>query len=189
MRYEISEEVEREMVLGVQRGDNASFKRLYELYKDRVFSLCIHMTGDSEEAKELTQQIFVKVHTHSRSFAFKSSFRTWLFRLCMNTCLDYLRQRKRRRAPEEDADKSLSAQHFSTIEERIDRDHIALIVRNTIQDLSPKLREVIVLRYLEGLSYEEMADVLEVSSGTVASRLNLSHKVLAKKLHYLRGVL
>ncbi|MGH9845510.1 MAG: RNA polymerase sigma factor [Blastocatellia bacterium] len=142
------------------------------------------MTGDAEMAKDLTQEIFLKVFRDLRAFRFESSFSSWLYRLATNTCLNALRSRRTRRevdieevlgTPAEiDADCRLEQQ-------QVDRS-IQRAVRKAILSLKPPLRAVIVLRYIENLSYGEIAEALSCSEGTVASRLSRAHRLLERKL-------
>src|SRR5207244_2615638 len=117
-----------------------------------------------------------------------SEFTTWLYRLVINSCLDERRKQKRFLPVAEFAPTS-KAVYRKSPETRYERREIAGSVRAAIGGLKPKMRLPIFLKYIEGLSYEEIAEVLGCSKGTVASRLNRAHKALAKKLSHLRGEL
>lgn len=175
------------VIQACQQGDREAFRLLFEAYKDRVFSIARYSLGDEAGADDVTQQIFVKLFTCIGQFRGDSEFTTWLYRLVINSCLDE-RRRRRRFLPVEEFT-PMSKVHTKPAETRYERREIAGSVREAIGGLKPKMRLPILLKYIEGLSYEEIAAVLGCSKGTVASRLNRAHKALAKKLGHLRGEL
>lgn len=174
------------VITACQEGDREAFRLLFEAYKDRVFSIACYSLGNEAAADDITQQIFVKLFTRIGQFRGDSEFSTWLYRLVINSCLDERRKQKRF-LPVEDFT-PMPVQRKSP-ETKYERREIAGSVREAIGGLKPKMRLPILLKYIEGLSYEEIAAVLGCSKGTVASRLNRAHKALAKKLSYLRGEL
>ena len=171
-----------------QEGDREAFRLLFEAYKDRVFSIACYALGDKTAADDITQQIFVKLFTRIGQFRGDSEFTTWLYRLVINACLDE-RRRQRRLLPVAEFLPMSKAAYRKSPEPGYERREIAGSVREAIGGLKPKMRLPILLKYIEGLSYEEIAAVLGCSKGTVASRLNRAHKALAKKLGHLRGEL
>ena len=171
-----------------QEGDREAFRLLFEAYKDRVFSIACYSLGDKTAADDITQQIFVKLFTRIGQFRGDSEFTTWLYRLVINACLDE-RRRQRRLLPVAEFLPMSKAAYRKSPEPGYERREIAGSVREAIGGLKPKMRLPILLKYIEGLSYEEIAAVLGCSKGTVASRLNRAHQALAKKLGHLRGEL
>jgi RNA polymerase sigma-70 factor (ECF subfamily) len=169
-----------------QQGDREAFRLLFEAYKDRVYSIACYSLGDKTAADDVTQQIFVKLFTRIGQFRGDSEFTTWLYRLVINSCLDE-RRKQRRFLPVEEFTPMTAFR--KSPETGYERREIAGSVREAIDGLKPKMRLPIMLKYIEGLSYEEISEVLGCSKGTVASRLNRAHKALAKKLNYLRGEL
>ncbi len=170
-----------------QRGDLEAFRTLYESYKDTVYSIALNFSGGNEEAaKDIAQDVFVKLFSSLKSFRGSSNFSTWLFRVVVNACMDEHRKR-RRFVPLEDSvpPEKIMASHSQ--ERDAVRRQLADEVAIAIAELSPKLRLPIVLRYVQDLSYEEIARVLGCSAGTVASRLNRGHKFLARRLGHLRS--
>ncbi|MDX6382705.1 MAG: polymerase sigma-70 factor, subfamily [Blastocatellia bacterium] len=176
------------VIQACKEGDREAFRLLFEAYKDRVFSIACYSLGDEAAADDITQQIFVKLFTRIGQFRGDSEFTTWLYRLVINSCLDERRKQKRF-LPVEDFSVMSKAVFRKSPETRYERREIAGSVRDAIDGLKPRMRLPIMLKYIEGLSYEEIAEVLGCSKGTVASRLNRAHKALAKKLSYLRGEL
>jgi len=176
----------REVVESCQRGDEDAFRVLFETHKDRVYSIALRYAGDSAAAMDIAQDTFLKLLSTIRQFRGDSTFESWLYRLVVNSCLDYHRKRRRLlplvddmldvlRAPRE------GALHDLLREEQEDR------VQQVVAQLPEEQRIVVVLRYTEGLSYEEIADVLGCRRGTVASRLNRAHKALERRLSHLRS--
>jgi RNA polymerase sigma-70 factor, ECF subfamily len=170
-----------------QRGDREAFRTLYESHKDAVYSIALNFSGGNEEAaKDIAQDVFLKLFSSLKSFRGSSNFSTWLFRVVVNACMDEHRKRKRF-VPLEGSvppEKIVSSQ---SQERDAWQKQLASEVGTAVAALSPKLRLPIVLRYVQGLSYEEIARVLHCSAGTVASRLNRGHKFLARRLTHLRG--
>jgi RNA polymerase sigma-70 factor (ECF subfamily) len=170
-----------------QQGDRDAFQILFETYKDKVFSIAIYSTGgDRAVAEDVTQQIFLKLFTAIRQFRGDSEFTTWLYRLVVNACLDERRRRKRW-LPWGEAVTTTNPSTRKPQEQQFDRLEVTAAVREAIAELKPNFRLPILLKYIEGLSYEEIATVMGCSKGTVASRLNRGHSQLAKRLAHLNN--
>src|SRR5262245_42331589 len=176
-----------QVIQACQQGDRDAFQSLFEAYKDKVFSIAVYSSGgDRTVAEDVTQQIFLKLFTAIRQFRGESEFTTWLYRLVVNACLDEKRRRRRLLpwgetvAVRNSSDKKPQEKHYARLE-------VAEAVREAINELKPKFRLPILLKYIEGLSYEEIASVMGCSKGTVASRLNRGHSQLAKRLSHLNN--
>jgi RNA polymerase sigma-70 factor (ECF subfamily) len=182
------DEITERVIEACQQGDREAFRLLFETYQDKVYSISLYyFKGDETSAKDVTQQVFLKLMTKIEQFRRDAEFTTWLYRLAVNACMD--EQRKRRRFLPF-GDRFEMGGHMiekSSQEARYERVEIADSVKAAIGELKPKLRLPILLKYVEGLSYEEMAGVLNCSKGTIASRLNRGHKILARRLSSLRG--
>ncbi|MGI9108285.1 MAG: RNA polymerase sigma factor [Pyrinomonadaceae bacterium] len=175
------------VVESCQGGDREAFRLLFETHKDKVYSIALYFFGgDAALAADTTQQVFLKLFTRIGQFRHQAEFTTWLYRLTTNTCID--EQRKRRRFYPFPAPVSGTRVHaLPAAEQRYQRIEIADSVREAIGALKPKLRITILLKYFEELSYEEIGTILNCSTGTVASRLNRGHRILAQRLNHLRG--
>jgi RNA polymerase sigma-70 factor (ECF subfamily) len=181
-------EVGDQLIAACQRGDKAAFGLLFEAYKDKVYSIAIHFFhGDETAAKDITQQVFLKLFTKVQQFRHRADFGTWLYRLVVNACMDEQRHRGRFVAFDDITDLWSNWTQRETPDEPLVRQEVVDLVQDAVAKLKPKLRMAILLKYFEDLSYEEMARVLGCSTGTVASRLNRAHKVLARKLAHLRS--
>jgi RNA polymerase sigma-70 factor (ECF subfamily) len=179
--------VDEQTLDACRRGDSEAFRQLFEIYKDRVYSIAVaFFDGDDAAAKDITQQVFLKLMTRVGQFQNRSQFSTWLYRLVTNSCLD--RKRALRRFVFFGAMTEIEAKpQRGSIEDRFIRREIEASVQSAIAALKPKLRMAVLLKYFEDLSYEEIAAALGCSKGTVASRLNRAHQILARKLAHLRS--
>ncbi|MGH9928290.1 MAG: RNA polymerase sigma factor [Pyrinomonadaceae bacterium] len=179
--------VDERVIEACQAGDREAFRLLFETYKDRVFSIAVYsFGGDEAAAGDVAQQIFLKLLTSIGQFRGDSAFTTWLYRLVINACMDEHRKRRRFLAFGESSPVSKLGERRPQ-EKRYAKLEIADAVQAAISELKPKLRMAILLKYVEDLSYEEIASVLGCAKGTVASRLNRGHQALARKLAHLRN--
>jgi RNA polymerase sigma-70 factor (ECF subfamily) len=173
-----------------RRGEKAVFEELVLKYQDKVYNLCSHMLADSHEAEDAAQDTFIKAYRKLKDFTPEASFYTWLYRIAVNTCLDY----KKRPFFESLFRKTDEGEEY--IEEPASDDlspgdlyeskRLGLALRSSLGKLSLKLRTVIILKEIEGFSYEEIADILEVSTGTVKSRISRAREELKVLLKNFR---
>ena len=180
----------RETVIeACRRGDRDAFRLLFEKHKDRVYSVALYFFGgDEATACDVTQAVFLKLFTRIGQFHGESEFATWLYRLTTNACVDESRRRRRFLQFGEGVEVR-EPRDKPTHEDALARAEAAREVKRAVAALRPKLRVVMLLKYFEELSYEEIAAVVGCSKGTVASRLNRGHKILARKLGHLRPAL
>ncbi|HEY0407284.1 MAG TPA: sigma-70 family RNA polymerase sigma factor [Pyrinomonadaceae bacterium] len=182
--------IDERVIEACRRGDREAFRLLFEAYKDRVYSISLYyFQGDEASARDVAQQVFLKLMTKIEQFRRDAEFTTWLYRLVANACADEQRRRRRFIFFGDGFEMSGRAAEKSSQEEHYARVELADSVKVAIGELRPKLRLPILLRYIEGLSYDEMAAALNCSKGTIASRLNRGHKILARRLAHLRGTL
>ncbi len=193
------EDPDRDLVKACQNPGSEDFEpafsALYEKYRDRVFNIAWRVTGDPVEAMDVCQETFTMLLRKISSFHFDSKFSSWLYRIVVNSSIDSKRKSGSRRRREvefphfqdEDRPFSLEDPASQAPEEEVVQKEREEIVQGAIQKLSPKLRAVVVLRYVQGLSYEEVATILQVSLGTVKSRLARAHLALNRSLAPLLG--
>jgi RNA polymerase sigma-70 factor (ECF subfamily) len=180
-------EVGPETIDACRRGDRAAFRTVYNAYKDRVFSIALYtLHGNADLAADVTQQVFVKLMNSIAKFRGDSEFSTWLYRLVTNACLDAQRRLKSRSLAV-DSNVLETLPDPASLEKAFARTQTAELVKRAVSALPSKLRLAMLLRYFDELSYEEIAVALNCSRGTVASRLNRGHRLLAKSLAHLRG--
>ena len=179
--------IDERVIEACRQGDREAFGLLFEAYKDRVFSIAVYsFNGDEAAAGDVASQIFLKLMTNIGQFRGDSAFTTWLYRLVVNACTDE-RRRRSRFLPFGESVAASRIEDRRPQEKNFARNEMADAVKVAIGELKPKLRLPILLKYMEGLSYEEIAAVLGCSIGTVGSRLNRGHKALAGRLAHLRG--
>src|SRR5678816_2525030 len=176
----------QEVVEACQGGDDDAFRVLFETHKDRVYSIALRYSGDSAAAMDIAQDTFVKLLSSIRQFRGDSSFESWLYRMVVNTCLDYHRKRRRFLPMVDEALDVFRPSNETALHDML-REEQAERVQQVVAQLPEDQRIVVVLRYTEGRSYEEIADLLGCRRGTVASRLNRAHKALERRLSHLRS--
>ena len=184
---QVKSAIDESVILACQQGDRDALRLLFEEYKDRVYSVALYsLSGNEAAAADVTQQVFLKLISRISQFRGDAEFATWLYRLVVNTCWDERRKERRLVQFAEFGVVTNSGREPSQTT-RYAQHELSEHVQTAIAELSPKLRLPILLKYIEGFSYEEIAAVLECSKGTVASRLNRGHKALARRLEWLRG--
>ena len=180
------EDTEQDILEGCRQGNPECFRALFELHKDKVYSVALRFSGEPYEAEDIAQETFVKLFDNIGSFRGSAKFESWLYRMVVNTCLDH-RRRARRILPLFDSlIGSLRAPGRSALDE-VMRAEMSGHVKTAIGGLPPDQRIVVVLRYTQGLSYDEIAEILGCPKGTVASRLNRVHRTLEQRLLSLVG--
>lgn len=178
------------LVERAKRGDLAAFEQLVNQYERKVYSLAYRLMGNHEDANDAAQEAFIRVFRMLPDFRGDSSFATWLFRIVSNACLDELRRRKRQPVTSIDSRIEVSDGEVEreipdaadTPEQALERVEVQKLVQYGIQSLDEDYRSVLVLRDIQGLSYNEVADVLGLTMGTVKSRLNRARAALKEKL-------
>jgi len=174
----------RDVVAACQRGDRDAFQNLFEAYQDKVYSIALRYSGDRAVALDIAQEIFLKLLSGIGEFHGNASFETWLYRVVVNCCLDH-RRRTRRIGLFLENLWGFAAPRQSVLHDLM-RAEMEEQVQRGVASLSPEQRIAVALRYTEGLSYESIAEILDCSTGTVASRLNRAHKILERRLSHLR---
>ena len=181
----MTREQEAMIVRKVLQGDVNAFEKLVTEYEKAVYAIALRMTGNAEDAADMTQEAFIKAYNSLQSFRGDSKFSVWLYRIANNVCLDFLRSRSRKPtvslSVEDDegeeaqldvADESQSPELL--LERRLTRD----AVRRGLEALPPDYKQVLLLREIQGLSYEEIAAALSIEVGTVKSRIFRARKRL-----------
>lgn len=176
----MSDRPDRKLVRGLRRRDEEAFTEMVQKYQHRVYNIVYRILGDKAEAEELAQEVFIAVFKHVDSFRGDSKFSTWLFRIATNRAknrIKYLARRNRDRhqdlddTPESNIEKNPVGGETDRPDRKAMGHELESIMQEGLEELNEKHRTVIVLRDVENLSYEEIADVLEIAEGTVKSRL------------------
>jgi len=164
-------------------GDNEAWEMLVRKYSKRIFNLAYQFSGIYEEAEDMTQEIFLKLFKSLRQYNFKANFEAWFIKLAKNHCIDHYRKskcEKLKRINFNDLERLLS--NNSNPEDDLLRKEKLKIVFNGLKNLSPEIRMVIILRDIQGMSYEEIAQIMELPLGTIKSRINRGRIQLAENL-------
>lgn len=180
---------EPELVARAKTGDQEAFEQLVLENQNRVYSLALRMLGDPEDAQDAAQEAFFHAWRALPAFKGESSFSTWVYRLASNACIDHLRRRKRRRELEaaslsgEDGERDWEpADHQADPALQTEQRMAQEAVEDALRALPPHQREILVLRELSGLSYQEIGQALELDLGTVKSRIARARLALKKIL-------
>ena len=176
------------VVARAQTGDFLAFEELVRRFRNDVFRLAYYFVRDREEAWDLSQEVFIKVHRSLGRFRGEANFKTWLLRITANQCKDYL---KKRRLPTVAFDDRIRAERPSGHlgpRRALEAQEIGEAIQAALQKLPHKHRTAFVLREFEGLTYEEMAQVMQCSLGTVMSRLHHARKKMQRALIQMGAV-
>jgi RNA polymerase sigma-70 factor (ECF subfamily) len=195
------EEQDARLVERIKEGDEEAFKELVENYQRKVYSICYGMLKNPDDSRDVSQEVFIKVYRYIDSFNQESSFYTWLYRITVNMCIDFIRKNSRTTKVEYDdqlahdgeteGDDLLLPSSLGIHPDKVyGRKELRQKMLEAIETLSEKHRTILILREVEGLSYAEMADVLNISKGTVMSRLYHARRYFQQALsEYLGGEL
>ena len=178
---------EKELVRAAQRGDDSAFEELVRTYEKRVYHLALRMCGNVDDAYEVAQEAFLSAWKGMRFFRGDSSFSTWLYRLTSNAAIDFLRRQRRQGGSDgvslDDEDMFLEvADPAPSPHQQAERLELRDALARGLGALSPEHRQVLLLRELQGLTYEEIAAALELDLGTVKSRIARAREKLRKYL-------
>jgi RNA polymerase sigma-70 factor (ECF subfamily) len=175
---------ERDLIERSKKGDPSAFEALVRKYQDRVYNLCRYMLQDPTNAQDAAQDVFLKAYKALKDFRPDSSLYTWIYRIAVTTCLDYRKKSRREAFRTEPLSEDLpSAEPLP--EQLYESGEIPNSIQLALQKLPEKLKAAIVLREIEELSYEEIAEVLHTSTGTVKSRISRAREQLR---HLLKNV-
>lgn len=171
--------IEPELVTKAAGGDMAAFEEIYVRTSGFVYGIALRVLGDRSEAEDVTQEVFIRVYRNLKGFGFRSSLSTWLYRITMNATLNarrrYSRDADRRVEYNDETHGPAQGPDQSEKASRLEREKA---LAKLLENLSPEHRACIVLREIEDLSYEEMADVLHININTVRSRLKRAREAL-----------
>ncbi|MCU7880607.1 MAG: RNA polymerase sigma factor RpoE [Candidatus Thiodiazotropha sp. (ex Lucinoma aequizonata)] len=184
--------IDQELVTRVQQGDKKAFDLLVLKYQQKITNLISRYIRDPHEVLDVTQEAFIKAYRAIPKFRGDSAFYTWLYRIAINTAKNYL-VAQGRRPPSGDVDAEMAEQmdvgvrlkETGTPEHHVLTEEITMTVQKAIDDLPEDLRRAIVLREIEGMSYEEIADAMSCPVGTVRSRIFRAREGIDKKLRPL----
>jgi len=181
---------EKYLLSRAKKGDIEAFEQLIEEYQKKIFNIALKLIGNYDDASELTQEVLIRIYRSIGKFKEQSSFATWIYSITKNVCYDELRKRKNKNIVSLDQDILCGEDEVQrqlpdtgpSPGETVERNETVKIVNEAIQALSTEHKMVIVMRDIEGLSYEDIAKVLDCPEGTVKSRINRARKALKEIL-------
>ncbi|SHF07195.1 RNA polymerase sigma factor [Desulforamulus putei] len=172
-----------------KKGDREAFEHLVQLYENKVYTIAYRLMGNHADAADLAQEAFIKIYQALPNFRGDSSFSTWIYHITVNVCRDELRKRQRR--PTVSLDEPAADGNNNTYEirsaapgpeEMLDRSETQAMIQHCLNTLSDDYRTILVMREIQELSYEEIAEILGCSLGTVKSRLSRARQALKEKI-------
>lgn len=179
MAKETEKDIDFALMRSIQKGDMVAFSSMVDRYKDRLMNVISRMLSSAEEAEDIVQETFVRVYQHRQSFNFQHCFSTWIYTICLNLARNELRKRKKFKFYEisdmqgHEAEFAVEMKLPSRLPQALDA---------AIKDLPEKYRTAFLLRDVQEMPYEEVAEVLGVPLGTVKSRVNRARLILRDKL-------
>ena len=184
------EEAELVALAQARKGDPEAFALLVEYYSPRLFNVCFTYLANRQDAEDCVQETLIKAFRSLADYSGRSSFYTWIYRIAINTCLDL--RRKSKRNPSLSLDEAIETEDSLVYQQVPDRqplpDELAetaemtRLVRQEIANLPDYLKDIIILRDLEGLSYQELSKILHLPEGTVKSRLSRARRQLMERI-------
>lgn len=167
---------EKQLVSRAKRGELAAFEQLVATYEKRIYALAYRSSGNIQDAQDITQEVFLRVYRSLDRFRQNSSFGTWVYRITMNICVDFARHNAARpetvSLTQEDGERPLKdATALNQPEQAAENQELRIELHTALQLLSAEHREIVLLRDVADLSYTAIAAALEISEGTVKSRL------------------
>ncbi len=171
---------EADLIRRAQSGDSDSFSMLIETHEKRIYNVAYKFMQNEPDAQDAAQDTIIKMYTNIGKFNFKSSFLTWAYRVCANTCLDLLRKKK----PDVQVEEYVNVVESKTgnPENETVNNELSRNISRCIKSLAQKYMAVLVLKDIEGMRYEEIAQILKISVGTVKSRLSRAREKVRSEM-------
>jgi len=181
--------VETRLAKLARNGDRRAFAELVELYKDKIYHLAYRMLGNRQEAEDIVQETFMRLYSNLHRYDDTQKFSTWIFRIGTNLCIDRLRKRKLTYSLDAEVTDGEGNDYYAmmssdehTPEKQVIVSETQRHIRKVIDDMPEKYKSIIVLRYLQDLSLQEISDVLDLPITTIKTRLHRGREYLRKKL-------
>lgn len=182
----MDERIELKLIEEAKSGSHQAFEKLIIEHEKRIYAICLRMLGQEQEAYDAAQEVCIKIWRQLKYFEGQSKFTTWLYRVVTNQCLDHIRKQKRKEevslykkyddsGHEETYEQE---EHYNPIEEHMERMAMQDVMTRALNELKKEYKEILVLRDMQGHTYDEIAEVLDLSSGTVKSRLSRARQAL-----------
>jgi len=174
-----------------RRGDQQAFSRIMDLYRERVMRMALHMVGNREDANDLCQETFVRVYRALDTFDSSRAFTPWLYRIAHNVVYDHFRRKKARPAladndPERPIEETKADRNAANPQDTVISEEVKTRIQAAIQSLPENYRDVVIFRFVDDLSYAEIAETLNLTEANVMMRMSRARRLLRDKLQYLQ---
>ena len=171
------QDIAQETLIKASQGDTQAFEEVYKASSSFVYNVAYRVVNNREDALEVAQEVFMIIHDKLKFFRFESSFKTWAYRITANTAINFAKKNSRAKTvPYEDAYGEGAV--VNEVHAHMDQEHQSQLVEKLLGELNPDQRACVVLRDIQGLSYEEIAQSLNININTVRSRLKRSREKL-----------
>ncbi len=187
-----NDRTEQRIIQKAKEGDRTAFAELVDLYKDRVYHISYRMLGNRQEAEDVAQETFIRVYNNLESYNPQYKFSTWIYRIATNLSIDFIRKRKQSLSLDADISGAEGLDWHDRLadsglgpEEEVLADEFQNEVQGAIMGLNPKYRSVMVLRYIQDLSLQEISETVQLPVSTIKTRIHRGREALRKKLRFL----
>lgn len=184
--------VEKRLTQRAKRGDREAFAELIEIYKDKIFQLAYRMVGNRQDAEDIAQETFLRVYANLHTYDDNYKFSTWIYRIATNLCIDRGRKKRPDFSLDEEVDTGQGLDWYSrlssgerTPEDKVITQELQETVQDAISQLQPKYRSVMILRYIEDLSLQEISDIVKLPITTIKTRIHRGREALRSKLRLM----
>ncbi len=176
------QDISDDILFKASKGDRKAFEYLYKAASGFVYNVALRVVNNREDAQEVTQEVFLIVYNKLKDFRFESSFKTWVYRITANYAINLAKKQAFRRNRTVEYDEALVGGTAGDVQAQIDKDYREKIIEQLLSALNPDQRACVVLRNIEGLNYQQIAETLKVNINTVRSRLKRAReKMMALK--------
>ncbi|MFZ3579142.1 RNA polymerase sigma factor SigW [Virgibacillus sp. DJP39] len=182
----------KEKIKQVKKGDQAAFEDVVTFYQHKIYQHCYRMIGNTHEAEDIAQEAFIRAYMNIDSYDITRKFSTWLYRIATNLTIDRIRKRKPDYYLDAEVKGADGLNMYSQLEsdnilpeEEVENLELRGYIHHEISELPPKYRSIIILRYLEEFSLQEISDILDIPLGTVKTRIHRGREALRKKLRHV----
>ncbi|MFD2043369.1 RNA polymerase sigma factor SigW [Ornithinibacillus salinisoli] len=182
----------KDKIKQVKKGDQAAYEDVVLFFQDKIFQHCYRMLGNKHEAEDIAQEAFIRAYVNIHSYDENRKFSTWLYRIATNLTIDRIRKRKPDYYLDAEVKGTDGLDMYSQLatnerlpEEEVQGMELQNYIQNEMLNLPPKYRSIIMLRYLEEFSLQEISDILDIPLGTVKTRIHRGREALRKKLRHV----
>lgn len=177
-----------ELIRKCQQGDSEALKKLVQKYQEKAVWIAYQMVGNFEEARDISQEAFIRVYRSIHKFNLMSNFYTWLYRIVINLCIDYLRKQGQRARPVSIDDVGDVCAQPSNIERRLEKEELSVKIYKVLEKVPPKYRSILILRDIEDYDCKEVATILDCNHNTVRWRLFRGRQIFKEIWEKQEGV-